>query len=91
MRVTRYPKIRARLSHALAGRLINDIRELAVRIEDLPQIDLSKDPNDNYLLALASAGDADYLVSGDRSDLLDIKRFGRTRIVTVRQFASLIG
>jgi uncharacterized protein len=29
-RVTRYPKIRERLKPALAGRLINDLRELAL-------------------------------------------------------------
>jgi uncharacterized protein len=30
MRVTRYPKIRERLAPALAGRLINEIRDLTV-------------------------------------------------------------
>ena len=29
-RVTRYPKIRARLSPVLAGRLVNEVRDLAV-------------------------------------------------------------
>jgi len=29
MRVTRYPKIRARLQPALAGRLVNELRDLA--------------------------------------------------------------
>lgn len=30
LRVTRYPKIRDRLKPAIAGRLINDLREVAV-------------------------------------------------------------
>jgi len=52
MRVTRYPKISARLKPSLAGRLIDHLRELAVLIENLPPVEVSPDPNDNYLLAL---------------------------------------
>jgi uncharacterized protein len=36
MRVTRYPKIRERLTPALAGRLINELRDIAVVVKDLP-------------------------------------------------------
>jgi len=32
-RVTRYPKIRARLKPALAGRLVNDVHEIAEIVE----------------------------------------------------------
>jgi putative PIN family toxin of toxin-antitoxin system len=35
MRVTRYPKIRQRLVPALAGRLINELREVAMIVQDL--------------------------------------------------------
>src|SRR5581483_4245876 len=80
-RVTRYPKIRARLSPPLAGRLVNRIRELAITIDKLPKINRSPDPDDNYLLALAEAGHADFLLTGDKS-LLDLKRHKATRIVT---------
>jgi predicted nucleic acid-binding protein len=59
LRVTRYPKIRARLKPVLAGRLINDLREIALLVETLPPVDVSPDPYDNYLLALASGGAAD--------------------------------
>ena len=83
-RVTRYPHIRARLSPALAGRLVNDIRELAVMLDHLPRVDTSPDANDNYLLAMARAGAADFLVTGDKRDLLSLHRFHNSRIVTVR-------
>ena len=89
MRVTRYPKIRARLKPALAGRLINDLRELAVVVETLPPVDVSPDPYDNYLLAIASGGEADYLVTGDKPDLLALRRHDRTQIVSVRDFITL--
>lgn len=46
MRVTRYPKIRARLPPALAGRLINDLRAAATVMTDhLPAVSVSADPD----------------------------------------------
>ena len=80
-RVTRYPKIRARLSPALAGRMVNRLRDVALMVEKLPKVDRSPDPDDNYLLALAQAGNAQYLVTGDKP-LLALKRHKSTRILT---------
>ncbi len=89
MRVTRYPKIRERLVPALAGRLINEIRDLAIPLRDLPVVTASPDPSDNYLLAMASAGSADFLVTGDKDDLLVLKLFAGAKIMTVRDFLLL--
>jgi putative PIN family toxin of toxin-antitoxin system len=89
IRVTRYPKIRTRLKPALAGRLINDLREVAVMVEALPPVDVSPDPYDNYLLTIASGGEADYLVTGDNSDLLALLHDDKTKIVSVRDFITL--
>ena len=90
MRVTRYSRIRERLSPALAGRLINEVRDLAVLVKDLPVVTLSPDPFDNYLLATAAAGKADFLVTGDKRDVLPIKIFEGTKIVTVREILTLM-
>ena len=47
------------------------------------------DPNDVFLLAMALAGEADYLVSGDRrSGLLQRGSAGRTRIVSPATFCA---
>ncbi|MGD0960600.1 MAG: putative toxin-antitoxin system toxin component, PIN family [Methylomonas sp.] len=89
MRVTRYPKISQRLKPALAGRLINDLREIATLVDTLPPVDASADPYDNYLLAIAVGGEADYLVTGDKPDLLSIERYQGTKILTVRDFINL--
>ena len=86
VRVTRYPRIRERLSPAIAGRLVNDLRALAITLDRLPVIEVSPDPDDNYLLALAAAGAADFLVTGDKRDLLGLAVHEGTRIVTVRDF-----
>jgi putative PIN family toxin of toxin-antitoxin system len=38
MRVTRYLQIRERLSPALAGRLINELRDVAIEVKNLPKV-----------------------------------------------------
>ena len=91
MRVTRYPKIRERLAPAVAGRLVNDLRALAVTLDRLPVVEVSADPDDNYLLALAMAGAADFLVTGDKRDLLGLSVHQGTRIVTTRDFLARHG
>lgn len=85
-RVTRYPKLRERLSPALAGRLINELRHVAIVVTRLPAVAVCADPYDNYLLGIAEGGAADFLVTGDRRDLLGLVRHEGTRIVTVREF-----
>ncbi|MFO1434268.1 MAG: putative toxin-antitoxin system toxin component, PIN family [Candidatus Competibacteraceae bacterium] len=89
MRVTRYSKIRARLKPALAGRLINTLRKVAILVEALPPVDVSPDPYDNYLLSIASGGTADYLITGDKTDLLALGHYAGTKIVSVREFVTL--
>jgi putative PIN family toxin of toxin-antitoxin system len=90
-RVTRYPRIKARLDPAAAGTLHNELQHLAMVLRNLPQVDVSSDPGDNFLLAMAKSGKADFLVTGDKSDVLSLKTFGTTRIVTVRQMLRELG
>ncbi len=49
------------------------------------KVELCRDPKDNFLLALAKDGDADYLITGD-ADLLVLKEFEKTKIVTLAEF-----
>ena len=48
-------------------------------------ITVCRDPSDDYLLALASASEADVLVTRDE-DLLVLKKHGKTEIVHVAEF-----
>ena len=51
---------------------------------------VSPDPDDDFLLSLSKDGRADYLVTGNKRDLLDLKEFAGTRIVTLTEFLVLL-
>ena len=57
----------------------------------LPAVTVCADPYDNYLLAMAKAGQAEFLLTGDKRDLLRLGAYEGARIVTVREFLTHIG
>jgi predicted nucleic acid-binding protein len=77
--------------HTEAANLVNGLRSRAVVLRDLPAVDLSSDPSDNPILAVAIAGKAIYLVTGDKRDLLALDTMEGVRIVTARVFADTLG
>lgn len=85
----RKPRIAERIKPYKAGRLVNELKELAESVGSLPRVERSPDPTDDFLLALAEAGKADYLVTGDRNGLLALSRHKATRIVSARHFSAL--
>ena len=89
-RVTRREGARFRIHPAAAGRMVNDLRRLATAVDDLPTVDVSPDPYDNFLLAMADAARADILVSGDKRGLLALNRHHATLIVTARAAIELL-
>ena len=66
---------------------MNQIKLVAEMPKTLPDVERSADPRDDFLLALCEAARADWLVTGDKNDLLALKRHGQSRIVTAAQFA----
>ncbi len=81
---------RKRLRSAQAGELVNGLYQLAERVEPLPGVTASPDPAGNVLLAVAEAGSADYLISGDKRHLLSLKRHQSTQIVNVRTMLEIL-
>ena len=51
-------------------------------------VNVCRDPNDDFLLALSKDGKADYLVTGDK-DLLSLIRYRKTDIVTFSQLIAI--
>jgi predicted nucleic acid-binding protein len=64
--------------------MVNAIRHLAMTCNPFPLVELSPDPDDDWLLAIAQVARADYLITGDKSDLLVLRHFEVTRIITAR-------
>jgi putative PIN family toxin of toxin-antitoxin system len=89
--VTRRDKIRALVRPFEAGRLVNQIAVIAEMPGRLPPVERSRDPRDDFLLALCEAGKADRLVTGDKDDLLALTRHAETAIVTAAHFARELG
>ena len=87
-RASRYPKFKSILQPHRVGAMVNNLQR-AIVLTHLPPIGETDDPFDAFLLGMAVAGEADYLVTGDhRAGLLQRGHIGRTRIVTPLQFCS---
>ena len=61
----------------------------AVYIPVVSSVTLCRDAKDNFLLSLAKDARADYLLTGDK-DLLVLKAFDGTQIVTIKEFQTII-
>lgn len=83
------PRVAALIKPFKAGRLVNQVKKLAEYVDSLPRVERSSDPTDDFLLAMSEGGRADYLVTGDKSGLLDLGRHKATRIVSAREFSAL--
>lgn len=72
---------------------IIEFLELLELVSDVIEIDsdvkVCRDPKDNYLLAMAVNGKADFLVTGDL-DLLDLDCYQDTRIINYQVFEDLM-
>ncbi len=82
-RVLVRPRLRALLTQdgdAIAL-FLDDIQQRALLVQPAHRIDVSRDPDDNRVLEAAVAGEADYIVTGDR-DLLELASFEGISIVT---------
>jgi hypothetical protein len=86
----RKPAVAERIKPYKAGGRVNELNELAETIGPPPLVKRPPDPSDDFLLALCETGQADYLVTGDKSGLLALNRHKTTRIISARQFAALL-
>jgi putative PIN family toxin of toxin-antitoxin system len=85
------PCVRPLITPAHASRFIDDLQRFATVLDRLPVVDRSRDPHDNSLLAMAEAGAADYLVTGDKREVLALERHGNTTIITAKEMLPILG
>lgn len=67
--------------------LVASLSEIVDLPHKVPRI--CRDPDDDWVIACAVAGDADFIVSGDR-DLLDLIQVNRIPMLSARQFLVLL-
>ena len=87
--VIKYPEIKSKLDFSKISRLIADIVYSANFYEIKERVNFERDPKDAKILELVLASKADYLISMDR-DLLDLKEYGKTKIINFDEFKKLI-
>ncbi len=84
---------RPRLSHYFSQqdleRLLEIIDNYCIFYKEVSTVKICRDFKDDFLLSLAKDSKSDYLLSGDK-DLLDLRKFGRTKIITINQFKEII-
>jgi uncharacterized protein len=85
-----YPRIKKLMKPKDMINLNILLEEFCVMIYPKLKVRICKDPDDNKYLACAQEGKADYLITRDIKHLLSLKKFGKTKIVTPKEFVDLI-
>ena len=79
------PKFRRYFSHEEIQNVLTVIHKRTINIEVKSVEKVCRDPKDNFLLALAIDGKADFLITGD-ADLLTLENHRGVKIVTITDF-----
>lgn len=66
------------------------LQERTSRIETHSIVLVSPDPKDDFLLVICLDGGAEYLLTGNKIDLLDLIQFRKTKIVTLTEFLTTV-
>ena len=83
------PKLKAYFVDNALDKMLSAFEPFTDLIEVETRVKICRDSNDDFLLSLSKDGKADYLITGD-NDLLDLKTFGKTKIVTIKDFIVII-
>ena len=87
--VAKRPKFEKYFSTKDLEKLIDLFDNYGLYYKVTSNITLCRDIKDNFLLSLAKDSKADFLITGD-NDLLVIKKFGKTQILTISEFKNKI-
>lgn len=86
--VVERPKFKKIFSSSDISNLFSDIYRYADFVEVTTSVHICRDKKDNFLLALCQDSNADFLLTGDE-DLLILKKFGKTKIMTLAEYLKL--
>jgi putative PIN family toxin of toxin-antitoxin system len=89
-RVLDYPKLKRYYAEEEKKRflaLLGAVSKIVALPEAIPSI--SRDPDDDWVIACAVVGKADFIVSGDK-DLLELDQIDEIKILTPAQFLEIL-
>ncbi len=87
--VTQRPKLIKYFPKANIDELIDLIHKVGDNVLISKEPDICRDPKDNFMLAIADKGRADFLITGDR-DLISLIKYKQTKIISYKDFEKLI-
>jgi putative PIN family toxin of toxin-antitoxin system len=90
-RVLTYKHLARLIDPAQARDFLDNVGVLAVLATGMPVVEASPDPADNVILAIAVAGRADLIVSGDKADMLSIGEVEGIPIISARSALERLG
>lgn len=79
------PKFIKILPPDLVSDFIQILQNRLTFIETNSNVQVCRDPDDDFLLAICQDGDADYFITGD-NDLLVLQQYGKTQIITLSDY-----
>ncbi|MGI8484446.1 MAG: putative toxin-antitoxin system toxin component, PIN family [Thermomicrobiales bacterium] len=92
-RVSRYTQMRPRLQQHRVGTLINLLQDTDYAFYyDIKIGEVARDPDDSWMLALATASRAHFLVTGDkRAGILERRSVAQAEVITATDFCRRLG
>lgn len=87
--VAQRPNLQKYIKPDLAALFLEVLSRRVDLIEVNSEVQVCRDPNDDFLLALCKDGKADLLITGDK-DLLIIGAFENTKIVNLSSFEGIL-
>ena len=85
------PRLQKYVSLEEAQEMVRGLQTEAEQVDaDTNEVAYSPDPDDNHILAIAIAGQANYVVSGDRAVMLFLADVEGIPIITARQAVDIL-
>ncbi len=84
------PKFKKYVSQSEIDDFYKLIQERTTRVETHSTVLVSPDPKDDFLLVICLDGNADYLLTGNKIDLLDLIQFHKIKIITLTEFLTTV-
>jgi len=87
--VTQRPKLQKYFPPEKVNELLLFLNAISLFVEIQSNVEVCRDPKDNFLLAIAQESQADYLITGDQ-DLLILEKFQSTKIISYRNLLAIL-